>query len=115
MERKEIDTSVKKEIDAWISEQQLLSNKTYEITKCARSFFSEVVENIQTDPSPRWKTGNATDSNQQTAITNISNALTTVSQQAPKKAGTIRISTWEVWHQMGKILDQLCFIDKDPQ
>jgi len=115
MERQEIDTSVEKEIDAWINEQQQSSDRAYEITKGVRSFFSEVIENIRTDPSPRWRTGNGTDGNQRTAISNISTALTTVSQQVRQQPGTIKISTWEIWHRMGKILDDLCFIPKDPK
>lgn len=111
--REDIDVVVKR----WITVQENL-NVTVSLSKKAKDFLVEVIDNILQDPSDSWETNEFNkDSAQELAISLIPNALNEIlpyrRYNRSIRNENIKISTWEIWHAMTPILSRWCFIPKD--
>jgi hypothetical protein len=97
-----------KEIDLYIS----FSSK-------AVDFLCLMIENIEEDKSQFWDYHPLkNDAAQQFAITLIPNALDELKILSKfgknyKENGDVKISSWEIWHSLSRIIDRFCFIPKD--
>ena len=118
MTKNEIKEQVLFEINKW---QDLTRENGYEIVLSEKSieFICTLIDNIETDRSPLWrKTGNLP--SQKTAISLIVNGLNDLMlnyrykfRENSNKLRSFKITTWEIWHNLSRILDHYNILPKD--
>lgn len=122
MEISEIRDGVASAIKQWIALQARI-NAPVSFSAQAEELIVTLIENIDVDPSPFWRSDIGNDGNrdnlQRYAITLIPNALNDVSNVQRRyqfrRYGDrlLRISSWELYRTMSATIQNWCFIPEE--
>lgn len=108
-----INKEILNEIESW-SNKMRQREIFVKISPQAIKFITELIKNIQDDPSVYWKLRTSFESLQILAIGRIPEALDMIVQKQIYYHREIYISSWEVWDSLSRILHKFCFIpEKD--
>ena len=112
MKISEIEKEMKMAINKW-SELAERQQKSLRLTSGAVEALTQMIVNIEKDPSPYWAEINY-DSVQRYSISIIPNILVDISHRNRgyrwKKE---EVSSWEIWHNISMTLDKWCPVSKD--
>lgn len=114
MKEREIEEEVGLAIRKWeqMLEQQ---NRKLQLTPGAKSTLTQMILNIEEDPSPYWPEVEY-DSVQRFAISLIPNVLIDMSFSRHLFRYRWRhdkVSSWEIWHNISMALDRWCPVPKE--
>ena len=114
MESNEVYERVSVEFKKW-TELQRMRGWEAEISGGAVEAISQMVINIEKDPSSSWRDIN-TEETQMYAIFAVPNILNDIFLRYPRGRGPrnlAKITSWEIWHGISNALDSWCPIPKD--
>ncbi len=119
MESSHIEKEVNYAVEQWIS-LQAENGISFSITPRAIYFISELIANIQLDPSENWQKLENYNSAQEQAISLIPKALNDIAQfwrlRYRNHSNPVKISSWELWGALSTVFTRFCFIpEKDLQ
>lgn len=117
MENQEIRKEVQTIIERW-SYFQNRNRLEVNFSEGAVLFIFQLIVNIKEDPSDFWRNKEIDyDAAQQLAISLLPNALNDIirrnNQLTVVKSREVRITSWEIWHSLSRVLDNWCFMPKD--
>lgn len=118
MKETEIIEKVQIEVKKWTTLQKK-RNFDVALSPKAVDFLCLMIENIQEDKSQFWDYNQlANQDTQKIAISLIPRALDDLTQfyyfdRRFFLDQEVKISSWEIWHSLSRIIDRFCFIRKD--
>jgi hypothetical protein len=119
MFEKEYLPEVERIVRDWVELRQGKSSESLKVSEGAVEFLAMLIEFIEKDPSPAWdrrfKKISDFPSDTRLALSMLPKALDNLTDRWPKYKYRNEISeltSWEIWHELSRILDKMCFIPK---